>query len=128
MSALTSCSAAAPFVARAAVASSPSTKRATTAAARKGASNRRGITRLSAVTEPVETSTSADPIEAFCADQMPDEAAMLAASTFPISPEVSHACVRECACALLCVCRHTRREGDGRGGLGVKMENGKWQQ
>ena len=94
MSALASCSAAAPFVAR-----------ATKVAARKGASNRRGNTRVSAVTEPVETSPSAaDPIEAFCADQMPDEAAMLAASTFPISPEVRHACVRECACALVCVC------------------------
>ena len=82
MSALASCSAAVPSVAR-----------ATKVAARKGASNRRGITRrLSAVTEPVDTSHPADPIEAFCADQMPDEAAMLAASTFPISPEVSRAC------------------------------------
>lgn len=59
-----------------------------------GAPNRRrrGGSRLAAVTEPTETVTDAapfvDPIEAFCAEQMPDETAMLAASTFPIPPEV----------------------------------------
>jgi hypothetical protein len=89
MSAVASLSAA-PVAARAVVSSTKrgaASKRSVVNKNGAGASNRRRSVRLAAVTEPPAAPVT-DVIAAFCADQMPDEAAMLAASTFPISPEV----------------------------------------